>query len=712
MIAEDVPDLFKTAGGVRRDLLARAIALNGDSGVKYSAESLKTFRTMRSGGPSATVTAGTKAKDALEMAATLALSDCTLIGNRTEIALLHMLRINFDMDYLYIRKTAGAFVYREHFSSQRRKMTTIYAPASPGSSTAPLATVSEGGTAAAGPAMGFPGSGKYTVYTMGAPESVVGSCAVYMSADGALVPMDPRRRETILGMVDLLASRGLRPIAIAVKAIDTVNAPPGHDGENAARAWAAAVAQGNVESGLTLLAVLGLRDSLRPGVAEAIVRCRAGGIKTRLATGEHLGCAKALAEQAGILTDGMIIDGATWRAMTPDDRSAILPRLEVLARATPEDKLSLVKALKEIGEVVAATGPHALVLQEANVGIAMGDASSEMTKDAAKVIVLTGAFTTLLQSIMWGRAIVENVRRFVTFQLTVNLVAVSLTFVMAIIHTGADIPFPLESIQLLWINLIMDTLGALMLATEKPDDELLDMRPNTKAQPLVTRTMLKTVGFTASIQFMMLMLLVNTTGGVTAYGLSSGYYGLRVHMTAVFNTFVFLQIFNFFNARRVHDQTNLFTGLRNAWFGLAILGGIVFFQILWVEVGGDTLCTKMLDVAPLFISMALGTCSLGIGVLARLIPFRDDTFLRKDGKSPKVAPSAYQPWLSKASEKMLASRTLTNQSALDMTSASATRTIVPISTARTDTFVSARSTARETESLMNTVHDDYDRRDL
>jgi Ca2+-transporting ATPase len=709
-ITEDVPDLIKTVGGVRRDLLARAIALNTDAGLKYTTDAFKAFRESRSGVAAANmaVTGGAKAKDATELAATEILEGCTLIGNRTEVALIHMLRLNLDIDYAYVRRTAGAYVYREGFTPQRRKTSTVYAPASPGSSTAPLATVTEGGTAAAGPAMGFPGSGKYTVYVTGAPEAVVGSCAVYMSGDGALVPMDPRRRETIAGMVDLLASRGLRPIALAVKAIDPANAPAGHDGDHAQRAWAAAVAQGSVESGLTLLGILGLRDPLRPGIADAVVRCRAGGIKVRLATGEHPGCAKALAESAGILTDGIIIDGATWRAMTPDDRSAILPRLEVLARATPDDKLSLVKALKEVGEVVLATGPDAAVLSAAHVGIAMGEWSTEMSKDAAKIIVLDATFTTLVKTVEWGRSIVENVRRFVGFQLTINGVAVALTFSMAIIHMGADIPFPLESIHLLWVNLIMDSLGALMLATEQPDPELLDMRPNTKAQPLVTKTMLKTVLVSASVQFALLMALVNTAGGPTVFGLSAATLGTRQHMTAIFNTFIFLQIFNFFNARRIHDQVDVTRGLRRAGFGLALLGAIAVLQIIWVEVGGDVLCTKMLDAAPLLISIALGAGSLLIGLAARFVPFRDDVFPKAGKASGKVLPAGatpYKPWLSRDAERRVA-RTIAATSRTSTfgggdqtlaTSVSTARTIAPASTMR-----SARvAPYSETEGLMS-----------
>jgi len=638
-MADGVPDLAKTVGGVRRDLIARCIALNTDASIRYTAEAFKVFRGLRN--PSVTVLSPA-AQDAADMHQTEAMRACDLIGQRTEVALLHMLRVNLDVDYAYVRKTAGEFVYRENFNAVRRKVSTIYGPDSPGSSTAPLLTVEEGGKeGGAVSAMAFPGAGKFVVYTTGGPEAVCGACAVYMNADGALVPMDGRRRETINGMVDLLASRGLRPIALAVKAIDPSNAPAGYDSPDphiVSKAWASACAAGSVESGLTLIGILGLRDPLHTGIGACVAQCREGGIKVRLATGEHPMTAKTLAEQAGILTDGLCIDGATWRAMSPDERTAIVPRLEVLCRAMPSDKLALVKALQEVGEVVVATGDDPVTIGAADIGAAMGDWASEMSKEQARLMVLDGAFTTLVKTLIWGRCIIENVRRFLTFQLTINSVAVTLTLIVAVTHMGADVPFPLESIQLLWVNLIMDSFGALMLATEEPDPELLQMTPGDKRQPLFTRTMLKQVGLSSLMQLLMLLGLLLTHIGGSIYGFTPEQVGSRAHCTCVYNTFIFLQVFNFFNTRRIHDQMDLHRGLGRAATGLGIMGGIVVLQLVWVMLGGNALKTVALPFSQLAISIVLGAVSILIGGAARLIPYRDKNFKGAGKLSAAVLP--------------------------------------------------------------------------
>ena len=629
IMCDDVPNLENLAGSMRRDLLARCIALNSDSSIRYTPESFKVFRGMKN--PIMTATSK-EDREASDMKQTMALRACDLIGHRTEVALIHMLRINVDIDYGYVRKTGGEYVYREAFTSARRKISTIYGPDSPGSSTAPLLTISEGGTqGAAVTAVNFPGAGKYIIYMTGAPEAVCGACAVYMKDDGALVPIDARRRETINGMVDLIASRGLRPIACAIKSIDPSQAPDSHNGAGANKAWSAAFAHGSIETGLTLIAILGIHDPLHSDIGQSVRDLQQGGIKVRLATGEHPVTAKVLADMAGITShDGLCIDGPTWRAMAPEERSAVVPRLEVLSRALPSDKLSLVKTLQELGEVVIATGDDHVTVAAADIGVAMGDWCPMMTQDVASIIVQDGRFTVLVRTILWGRCVLENVRRFLTFQVTINAVACSITLIASITHMGANVPFPLESIQLLWINLIMDSLGALMLSTEAPDPELLQMSPMDKRQPLFTKTMLKQIGLTGLMQLGMLLALLMTSQGAAIFGFQKLEVGGRAHCTAIFNTFVFLQIFNYFNARRIHDQFNLHRGIMRARFGLGILVIISLLQIFWVMLGGDALKTKALGTMPLIISILLGFLSTLIGMIARIIPIRDaNNFLRR-----------------------------------------------------------------------------------
>jgi Ca2+-transporting ATPase len=473
--------------------------------------------------------------------------------------------------------------------------------------------------------------------------------------------MEARRRDTVSSMCDLLASRGLRPLAVAVRAIDPATAPMNHDagGDSGARAWSQAIASGTIESGLTLVALLGLRDPLRAGAAESVSLCRSGGIKVRLATGEHLHCAKFLAEQTGILSgDGVVLDGASWREMSPDDRSAVIPRLEVLARATPADKLLLVEGLKELGEVVLATGDgtqDAGALASASIGCAMGSSCTEVAKEAAKILVVDGAFSSVVGAVLWGRAILENIRKFLTFQLTINAVAVTLTLISAILHMGSDTPFPLEAIQLLWINLIMDSFGALMLATEEPDLELMGMRPQDRALPLLSPGMYKQVGVHSLVQLGLLLFLSLSSAGAAVFGLLPAAVGSRLHYTCIFNTFVWLNLFNFFNARRIHDQRNLFKGLGKARFGLGLLLVLALLQVFWVQVGADALKTAALSAPQFLIGVGLGAFTLLLGAVARMVPMDSiSVFLQAAGvkggsSSIRVAPlgggpSPYKPF--------------------------------------------------------------------
>jgi magnesium-transporting ATPase (P-type) len=664
--ADAVPDVGRTMGTPRRDLLARLVALNSEATVKYTPEAVTAFRKHKPQG--VTSMGGPAAVAAAETAISLAMAACDVTGSHTEAALLHMLRMDFDLDYAFIRRTHGAFVYREAFTPARLKCTTVYGPASPAGSMAPLRTISEGGAADAGTAMGNPGSGAYTVFTTGAPEAVLPSCAFFMNAAGESIPMETRRRDALSGVVDVLAGRGLRPVALAMRAIDPQHAPAGHlaTAEVATKSWASAVRAGNVESGLTLLAVVGVRDLLRKGLVEAVEACAAGGIKVRLATGEHSACAKLFAEDCGIYRDGVVLDGHTWRNMSPDDRSAVLPRLEVLARATPADKALLVESLREAGEVVMACGSStedAATLSKVAVGCAMGTRAAEVCKGEAQVVFMEGGLGSLARAVLWGRSVLENVRKFLTFQFTVNLVAVGLTLFGAFYNAYLwaspgkklmkypDSPFPLESIQLLWINLIMDAFGALMLATEAPDPELMRMRPNDRALPLITRTMVKHVLVVGLTQLAVLIFLA--VGGSAVFVLPAG--GTRKHFTAVFNTFVWMQVGNYFNARRIHDQRNagyLLHGLRAAGFGLGLLAAIAVLQVVFVEAGSSLFKTELLDAPAFLIGVGIGVgVSLLAGLGARYLPFGERDLTPPAGRSSaRVAPgdgdAPYKPWVT------------------------------------------------------------------
>jgi magnesium-transporting ATPase (P-type) len=248
------------------------------------------------------------------------------------------------------------------------------------------------------------------------------------------------------------------------------------------------------ERDMVVIAVFGISDPIRKQVPRAMARCRNAGIRVVMVTGDHVETAVTIAKEAGILDAGYSFDassvnrdkesfvagtkgalapevwqGPDFRRLTKEQALQVASRICVLSRSSPKDKETLVKLLKSQDEVVGVTGDgtnDAPALQEADVGLAMGIAGTEVAKEAANIVILDDNFDSIVASVRWGRSIRENIRKFLTFQLSINLAALTLTFVVACCNKGSTTKFPLTSVQLLWVNLILDSFAALALATE------------------------------------------------------------------------------------------------------------------------------------------------------------------------------------------------------------------------------------------------------
>ena len=593
LYSEALPGAVEVGGAQRVDEIARAVALNSDAMVTYEQQ--------EHGNASKVVVA----------------------GNKSEGALLHMLKVSFSVDYSDVRKSNGRFLFRENFSSARKRMTTVF----------------------------ISSSGDYNVYCKGASEMVLALCANYRTSNGSLVEIDAAKRGELQSAIDSLAAQGLRTFAVAVRTLPQAAAPckDSTEAEALQEAWNGALDV--VESGLTLLLIAGIADPVRAAVPAAVAQCKLAGIKVRMVTGDNLSTAKFIAAQCGILEGGECIEGRAWREMTDAQRAELVPRLDVMARAVPQDKLLLVEALKALGQTVAVTGDgtnDAPALRAAHVGCAMGIAGTEVAKEAGKMIILDDNFASIVTAIVWGRSVLENIRKFLCFQLTINLVAGLMTFIMACFLAGKEPKegnagkpeFPLSAVQLLWINLLMDSFAALMLATEPPDPELMRMPPQDKSRPLVTLTMAKGIVVHSVYQLILLLCLSMTTAGTRLFLVPESGLGHREHYTCIFNSFVFLQLFNLFNCRRVHDQHDIFRGFSKSTLGMSVLAIIVVLQIILIEVGGDAFQTMPISGPQWGISLAIGLTSFPVGLIARLIPIRsaDDK-----GRSSSVASCADGP---------------------------------------------------------------------
>ena len=430
--------------------------------------------------------------------------------------------------------------------------------------------------------------------------------------------------------------------------------------------------------GLCFAFMVGIRDNNREDVPEAIRKCHHAGITVRMVTGDNINSAIAISKDVGIIEphqageckniaayyrkfvqekpdeaqrgiqtgeNPIALEGEIFRVIcggitknpgkdggmviTLNNKEAFkhtVQRLKVIARASPEDKFILVFGLKELGNIVAVTGDgtnDAPALRQAHVGFAMGIRGTDIAKDAADVVLLDDSFSSIVTACKYGRNIYDCIRKFVQFQLTTNVVAVFMTFLGGIILKDS----PLNAIQMLWVNLIMDSFASLALATEDPTDALLDRKPYSRDASILTPMMILNI-FSQAI-FQIIVLTVIIFYGDYLFGVPSdrelehfmwnnvnGY-----HFTIFFNIFVFMQVFNSINARKLQkDEYNVFAGILGNWLYLLIQTIIVVGQIILVTFGGRAVRTHALSVSQHCMCIGIAACTLVWGFFVKLLP--------------------------------------------------------------------------------------------
>jgi len=292
--------------------------------------------------------------------------------------------------------------------------------------------------------------GLYRLHVKGASEILLGHCTNIANPSGTST-LDSTDRETLESMIDSYAKQSLRTIALISK--DFKQWPPvGCVSESDP-------SQANFDEVLkemTFSGLVGIQDPVRPGVPEAVEKCKFAGVSVRMVTGDNVVTAKAIATECGIYTDGIVMEGPVFRNLGEAQMKEVLPNLQVLARSSPEDKRILVTQLRALGEIVAVTGDgtnDGPALKAADIGFSMGISGTEVAKEASSIILMDDNFASILTALMWGRAVNDAVRKFLQFQITVNITAVLITFISAV--KNADMESVLTAVQLLWINLIM-----------------------------------------------------------------------------------------------------------------------------------------------------------------------------------------------------------------------------------------------------------------
>ena len=467
--------------------------------------------------------------------------------------------------------------------------------------------------------------GTYRMYVKGAAKDVLALCASQLAADG--VTAEPLQRDALKKIALRWSQEGLRVMIIALKDYE-------HGFDPCCCDFDIALA----EEGLTFVAAVGIENPLRPEVSHAIAQCQTAGITVRMVTGDSLPTAIAVARKCGILPsspddtleEGTAMEGEAFREAVRDPRTGLVdqhamdkvwPKLRVLARSSPADKFDLVTGIKAshvIGQdkqVVAVTGDgtnDAPALKAADVGFAMGVAGTTVAKDASDILLLDDDFSSAVAAVLWGRNIYESIQKFLQFQLTVNASAVS-TAVGCALLIGES---PLTAVQMLWLNLIMDSLAGLALATDYPSDELLMRAPVSVDKQIISPRMFTHITSQAVYQLLVMAVLVGY--GDVLFDVASCrnmlYDGVKaleatvaegslstaptcVHYTIVFNTFVLMQLVNQINCRKVNDHSlNVFEGIGVNQMFVSIFIAELVLQVAIVQFGGAVFSTHPLSL--------------------------------------------------------------------------------------------------------------------
>ncbi|XP_078276464.1 LOW QUALITY PROTEIN: plasma membrane calcium-transporting ATPase 1-like [Rhinoraja longicauda] len=530
------------------------------------------------------------------------------VGNKTECALLGFV-LALKQDYQAVRnEIPEEKLYKVYtFNSARKSMSTVLKNA----------------------------DGSFRMYSKGASEILLRKCTKLVNKGGDVVAFKARERdEMVKKVIEPMACEGLRTICLAYR--DFVKEPE-WDNEN------------EILNDLTCLMVVGIEDPVRPEVPDAIVKCQRAGITVRMVTGDNINTARAIASKCGIINPGedfLCMEGKEFNRLIRNEKGEVeqerldkvWPNLRVLARSSPTDKHTLVKGIIDstIGEtrqVVAVTGDgtnDGPALKKADVGFAMGIAGTDVAKEASDIILTDDNFTSIVKAVMWGRNVYDSISKFLQFQLTVNVVAVTVAFTGACITQDS----PLKAVQMLWVNLIMDTLASLALATEPPTESLLLRKPYGRNKPLISRTMMKNILGHGVYQLTIIFTLL--FAGEKFFDIDSGrntplHSPPTEHYTIVFNTFVMMQLFNEINARKIHGERNVFEAIfRNPIF-CSIVVGTFLIQIVIVELGGKPFSCSGLTLHQWLWCVFIGVGELLWGQLIASVPTSRLKFLKEAG---------------------------------------------------------------------------------
>lgn len=419
--------------------------------------------------------------------------------------------------------------------------------------------------------------GKIVSYVKGSPECVLKMCNI-----------SAKRKDEIEEAIVSAEKKAMRVIAFAHKELDSM------------RDYSEENEHNKLESEMVFDGVVAIADPIRVDVYDAVKSCQSAGVGVKILTGDNIVTASAIADELRLLDNGGIaVEAKEVEEMSDDELSSKLDKISVIARSTPTVKMRVVKLLKAKGEVVAVTGDginDAPALKNADVGIAMGISGTEVSKEASDIVLVDDSFTTIVKAVEWGRNIYENFKRFISFQLTVNIASVICVFVSVLL--GLDAPF--TALQLLWINIIMDGPPALTLGLEPNYSDLMSRKPTNRSENIISKEMFIKI-FSTGIYMSIVFLCQYRFNFLAA--------GQNEMRTVLFTLFVLFQLFNAFNCRELHSQT-IFKHLFKNKLMLGVVSCTFVLQILIIQFAG-----AFFGTVPLALNMWLKIFALAFSVV-------------------------------------------------------------------------------------------------
>lgn len=463
--------------------------------------------------------------------------DGTFIGNPTECALLNFYERSVEHNHsgksYHDERAEHDILHAFPFSSELKHMTTISKV-----------------------------DGKIISYVKGSPESVFSMCG-----------LSEKEKAEAEQYITQAQKKAMRVIAFAHKEL-----PSMRDFEEDAEHQA-------MESNMNFDGFVAISDPLRADVFDSVKSCRIAGIDLKILTGDNIITATSIANELHILENGRIaVEAKDIAELSDEELSTKLPSISVIARSTPTIKMRVVQLLKASGNVVAVTGDginDAPALKNADVGIAMGISGTEVSKEASDIVLWDDSFSTIVKAVEWGRNIYENFKRFISFQLTVNLSSVIV--VLTSILLGLKAPF--TALQLLWINIIMDGPPALTLGLEPNYEDLMARQPTRRNESIISKSMLGRIAVTGIYMSAVFLCqyVFNFMGATEAQ-----------MPTVLFTLFALFQLFNAFNCRELHSAS-LFKHLLKNKLMLVVVGCTFILQILIIQFAGAFFGTVPLD---------------------------------------------------------------------------------------------------------------------